>query len=262
MDYQGFITTIVARADISSDEAERAACTTLHALTRRISTGEAEDLAERLPEQLRRCVDAGGEREKFHVDEFLRRLEEELHVDHEKAEREAEAVFAALRAAVGPDEFDDMRSQLPKDFEPLLDMALDIEPPDDDVPYSGKLSYEEIVGLVAQRLGGNRERARRALFGVLRVLATRVTAGQVEDLRPYLPLELRPALEGVPRRAVPMNLEKFQEEVARRERVNRGTATEDARAVFQVLRTIVPEKEFRDTMAQLPGEFRELLREA
>ncbi|HEY0454113.1 DUF2267 domain-containing protein [Actinophytocola sp.] len=261
MDYRGFITTVVERADISTDEAERAACTTLHTLARRISTGEAEDLAERLPEQLRRCVDADGERETFHVDEFLRRLEEELQVDADKAEREAGAVFAALRAAVGPKEFDDMRSELPKDFEPLLDLALDIAPPEDDVPYRGTLTYDAIVGLVARRLGGDHERARRALFGVLRALAMRITLGQVEDLRPYLPLELRPALEGVPRRAVRMSLEKFLEEVARRERVDRATATQDARAVFQVLPEIVPKKEFQDTMAQLPEDFRELLRE-
>jgi uncharacterized protein (DUF2267 family) len=260
MDYQGFIATVVQRADISSAEAERAACTTLHTLARRISSGEAEDIAAHLPEQLRPCVDADGEHEKFHVEEFLRRLEEELDVDHEKAEREASAVFAALRAAVGPKEFDDMRSELPKDFDPLLDLALDIAPPQEDVPYLGKRSYDEIVGLVAERLGDNRDRARRALYGVLRMLATRITAGQVEDLRPYLPRELRPALVGAPRRAVRMNLEQFLEEVARREQVDRGTATQDARAVFQVLREIVPEKEFRDTMAQLPEDFRDLLR--
>jgi hypothetical protein len=32
MDYHGFITTVVERTEISSAEAERAACTTLHTL--------------------------------------------------------------------------------------------------------------------------------------------------------------------------------------------------------------------------------------
>ena len=43
-------------------------------------------------------------------------------------------------------------------------------------------------------------------------------------------------------------------------RVDRGVAAEAARAVFAALRESIPEKEFRDTVAQSPGEYRPLLK--
>jgi hypothetical protein len=45
-------------------------------------------------------------------------------VDRGKAEREAKAVVVALWSTIGSDEFDDMCSELPKDFGPLLDEAV------------------------------------------------------------------------------------------------------------------------------------------
>jgi hypothetical protein len=48
---QGFITTVVGRAELPRAEPERAAYTTLHTLAQCVSTGEAEDIAERLPDR-------------------------------------------------------------------------------------------------------------------------------------------------------------------------------------------------------------------
>jgi uncharacterized protein (DUF2267 family) len=48
--------------------------------------------------------------------EFLRRMAHRANVG-EQAERAVRGVFAALFSAVGPDEFDDMRAQLPEDFD-------------------------------------------------------------------------------------------------------------------------------------------------
>ena len=48
-----FIGTIERRASLPRDEAERAAHATLATLAERISPGEARELAERLPEELR-----------------------------------------------------------------------------------------------------------------------------------------------------------------------------------------------------------------
>jgi uncharacterized protein (DUF2267 family) len=124
MDYQHFITMIKERAHVPEEDPERLACTTLHTLAQRISKGEAEDLAVRLPEQLQRCIEHEGPREQFDVDEFIQRIAETLGVDRSTAEQNARAVLAALWRAVGPKEFDDMRSELPKDFGPLLDDAV------------------------------------------------------------------------------------------------------------------------------------------
>jgi uncharacterized protein (DUF2267 family) len=267
MDYQGFITAVRERADVPEAEAEQAACRTLRTLSRRISVGEAEDIAERLPHELRPCVELDGSRQTFHVEGFIKRLEEHLGVDRAKAEREAKAVIAALWSTIGSDEFDDMRSELPKDFRPLLDEAAAEAPRSElrDVPFTGPLSYDEWVNRVAELAKIDRDRAARATEAVLEVLAMRITAGQVEDLAPFVPVELRRALEnGVARsggKAMRLSLEAFLREVARRERLPRAEAYKHARAVLAVLREAVGEKEFSDTAAQFPGEYRELLRQ-
>jgi uncharacterized protein (DUF2267 family) len=85
MDYQGFITVVRERADLPEAEAERVACRTLRTLSRRISVGEAEDIAERLPRQLRSCVELDGSRQTFHLEGFIKRLEEQLGVDRGQA---------------------------------------------------------------------------------------------------------------------------------------------------------------------------------
>jgi uncharacterized protein (DUF2267 family) len=266
MDYQGFIATVQEAAHIRDDEAERVACATLQTLAERISVGETEDLAERLPDELRSCLLTADERDRFHVDEFIRRISERAGLEPPAAERDARAVFGALWLAVGADEFADMRSELPADFEPLLDGALrqapapvlaEPAPPD-------AMSYEDFVDRVAERAGLDREGAQRATDAVLEELAIRITGGQVEDLELLLASELRPALERGRGRsggaAKPLTLDTFLAEIARREGVDRGQATEHARAVLMTLREAVGEKEWHDTTAQLPDEYRVLWR--
>jgi uncharacterized protein (DUF2267 family) len=267
MDYQGFITVVRERADVPEAEAKRVACVTLRILSQRISVGEAEDIAERLPGELRSCVQPDGAPQKFRLEGFIKRLEEQLGVDRRKAEREAKAVFAALWSTVGSDEFDDMRSELPKNFGPLLDEAVAEAPRPGlrDAPFIGPLSYDQWLNQVAELAGIGRDRAARATEAVLEVLAMRITAGQVTDLAPFVPVELRRALEnGVARsggKAVRLSLEAFLREVARRERLPRAEAFKHAKAVLAVLRDAVGDKEFSDTVAQLPGEYRVLLRQ-
>lgn len=268
MDYQGFITTVEREAHIADDEeAGRAACLTLHTLAQRISAGEAEDLAGLLPDELRSCLAPEGPPERFHVDEFIHRIETRLGVDEETAERTAQAVLAALLAAVGRDEFDDMRAQLPNDFGPLLDAAAGNAPQlrRDDVTLS--LTLDEFVDRVAQHASRlDRDAARRASEAVLEVLAMRVSAGEIEDLEPMIPPELRPALrrgiERAGRKPRPMSVDEFVDWVAKLERVDRANATEHARAVLKAVREVVGEKEWHDLRAQLPGEYGFLLKQA
>jgi uncharacterized protein (DUF2267 family) len=266
IDYQDFIATVRNTADIPDDEAERVACATLQTLAERISTGESEDLAERLPGELRSCLLSADDQDRFHVDEFIRRISERAGVDPPSAERDARAVFGALWLAVGPDEFADMRSELPEDFEPLLDDALREPPPPGifDPPPPDALSYEDFVARVAERASLDPERARRATDAVLEELAIRITGGQVEDLERRLAPELRPPLERGRTRsgsaAKPLSLDTFLTEIARREGVDRGPATEHAGAVLTTLREAVGEKEWHDTTEQLPDDYRQLWR--
>jgi uncharacterized protein (DUF2267 family) len=267
MEYDAFISTVKQEAAIDDEEAARAACATLTTLAERISVGEADDLGERLPRELRSCLAPANDHGTFHVDEFLRRIAERVGVDEPQAERDARAVFAALWVAAGPDEFADMRSELPKDFDPLLDAALREAPPPEvpEPPSQPALSFDEFLEHVSARAGLDRERALRAIEAVLEVLAIRITGGQVDDLELRLPAELRPPLErgraisnGAAR---PMSLQAFLSEIANREGVDRGLAAEHARAVLRTLREAIGEKEWHDTVAQLPDEYRTLWRQ-
>src|SRR4051794_15048791 len=184
MDYRGFIATVREDAHIPDEEAERAACATLQTLAERISIGETEDLAERLPDELRPCLTPAGGDRHFHADEFLRRVAERVGVDPPTAERDARAVFLALWQAVGPEEFADMRSELPRDFDDLLDEALRQAPPPRGVrqPPSAAITYDELVRRIADRADLDEEAAKGALDAVLEALALRISGGQIDDL--------------------------------------------------------------------------------
>jgi uncharacterized protein (DUF2267 family) len=268
MEYLSFIRIVGELADIPFGEAERASCSTLHTLAQRLSLGETDDLARRLPEELRPCLTHEGERATFHLDEFLRRVGQELGVDRPTAEREALAVLAALYRAVGISEFTDARSELPEDMQRLLDDGAGMAPPpqpDEELSETGETSLDEFVQRVAERAGIDRERAQRASEAALEALALRITGGQVEDLVPLVPRELRrPLRRGVNRsggRAMRLPLDDFLREASRLERVPRAEATRDTRAVLATLRDTIGEKEFHDITAQLPDEYRILLRE-
>jgi uncharacterized protein (DUF2267 family) len=162
-----------------------------------------------------------------------------------------------------------MRSQLPGEFVPLLDAAMlqaPARPREEEPPVRGWLSLDGFLDRVAERAGLDRDRAWRATVAVLEVLAMRVTAGQIQDLRPFLPYELRPALDlGLTRsggRALPLPLDTFVDEITRREDVSREDAAGHARAVLSVLHEAVGDKEFGDTVAQLPREYRTLVTQA
>jgi uncharacterized protein (DUF2267 family) len=266
MDDQEFTTIVEQVAGVSGEEAEEISCLTLRTLAHRITIGEAEDLGERLPEKLRPCIRPEPPFEKFHVDEFLRRVAEPLGLDLRAAEERTRGVLAALWRAVGQEEFDDLRSELPKDFQPLLDSAVAAAPPPEDEPaFRGNLSYDEILDRVAERAGIDRDRAVHAVQAVLEMLGLRLSAGQAADLIPLLPPELRPAFRrGMARSrggSVPLSPDVFLHDVARRAGGGRGDAARDVRAVFPVLRQAIGEKEYHDTVAQLPGEYRPLLKQ-
>jgi uncharacterized protein (DUF2267 family) len=267
MEYDSFISVVQSMASMGRQESERVACVTLRVLERRLSRGEAADIAQLLPPELRSCMTPERDRETFHLDGFLRRVSEESGLDRPTAEKAARAVVAALRRAVGHKEFHDLRSELPEDLQRFLDQAEAATPPgeEDDPPFAGTLPYEQFLDRVAAETGLDQDKARWATEAVLEALGVRITAGEADDLMPYLPPELRPALtrglvEGGPG-AVALPLEAFVERIAERERVTPEEATAHARAVFSVLREAVGDKEFEDTLAQLPDPYRILLRQ-
>jgi uncharacterized protein (DUF2267 family) len=260
-DYERFITTVQQKAQISWEKAERATASTLSTLAERLSAGEARDLAEELPGDLGRWLASADGAEPFHADEFLRRVAEREDVDIETAERHARAVFAALGRTVSADELADMAAELPKDYRPLIAVAMseaESPSPDEIVP------AEEFLERVADRAGLDPEGARRATEAVLETLAERIAGGEVADLAAQLPAELRPPLElGNARsrgKAERLSVDDFVSRVAEREDVSLEQAREHAQAVLTTVRESISDKELRDLLAELPDEYGALLR--
>ena len=97
---------------------------TLLTLATRISGGEAEDLADRMPAELRPyLVKLTEPAVPFSYEEFIRRVAEHAGVDRPTAERGVAAVLSVLQQTVGSKEFSDAMAQLPKEFDHLVASA-------------------------------------------------------------------------------------------------------------------------------------------
>ena len=124
MKHDEFIGQVQHRARLGSrGEAERATRATLETLAERLAGGEAKDLASQLPqeigEHLRREWSGVGER--FSLDEFFRRVSLREGVDLPDAIFHARAVIEVVSEAVSKDEMDDVRAQLPAEFDRLFE---------------------------------------------------------------------------------------------------------------------------------------------
>jgi uncharacterized protein (DUF2267 family) len=255
MRYATFIRIVEEAGGLSRPEAERAVRATLWVLARRISTGEAEDLAAFLPNELRTIlIDAPEPAQRWGLDEFVRRIAAMEGVDERAALEHARAVFVALGQAVAPGELREMAAQLPKEYEPLLAAA--------DVGRRQAADRYDVVGKVARKATLDRDTARRATEAVLEALAVRVSSGEVEDLIAELPASLHPALQrGMreSRAAKPMSASEFLDRVAASEGASREEAERHARAVFAALRDVISSEEFSDVVAQLSRDYEPLL---
>lgn len=118
MGYDDFINSVARRAGASSEQARTITEATLETLADRISGGEANDLADRLPYQLADHLRKPPSREyakAFGLGEFVQRVSARVGGDGALAAAGVRAVFTTLREAVPGDEFKDMVTQLPMD---------------------------------------------------------------------------------------------------------------------------------------------------
>ncbi|MEV1155865.1 DUF2267 domain-containing protein [Micromonospora chokoriensis] len=99
------------------EKAEPITRATLETVTKRVTGGQARDLASRLPEELRGLVSRPTEDpERFGVTEFLELVQARAGVDRQVATDGARAVFDTLRESAGAKEYGDFVDQLPQDF--------------------------------------------------------------------------------------------------------------------------------------------------
>lgn len=124
MQFHDFLGHVQHRAQMHSiEEALRASRATLETLGERLTGNEPHDLGAQLPRELAEYLNepASGLGERFDSDEFLRRVSEREGIDLPVAIYHARVVLEVLKEAVSPGEMDDVRGQLPADFQRLFD---------------------------------------------------------------------------------------------------------------------------------------------
>jgi uncharacterized protein (DUF2267 family) len=252
MDFEQFIAMVARRAQLSRDDALRAARAVLRTLAQRLNRGEVRRLVDRLPLEFSPWLFHDGDAEAYDVDEFLSRVAARAGVDIQNADRLARIVFSVLREALDAEEVAALAASLPEDLHPIfLNLA---------VPSEG-----ELVADVAGRMGGgsSTETARRAVEAVLETLAERIAPGEVDDLISRLPISFHDALR---RGAAQRNeqtrrrtADEFVAVVAGREGVDRETGRRHIRAVLAGLRAALGDEEFSDMVVELPKDYDLLL---
>jgi uncharacterized protein (DUF2267 family) len=124
MQFEEFVDEVADRTGVSRDEAEALARATLRTLAERISGGEAEDLRAQLPKQLQaELIPPQEEAQGLGVEEFVQRVATRSGIDEADAGAGVIAVLSVIRDAVSPGEFDDVLSQLGRDFAELVETA-------------------------------------------------------------------------------------------------------------------------------------------
>jgi uncharacterized protein (DUF2267 family) len=118
-----FIGQVQQRARLSSrGDVERATRVVLETLAERLAGGQPKDLAAQLPPRLGRHLlhVRAGTGEPFSLDDFFALVSVREGGDLPDAVHQARAVLAVLQEAVSPGEIEDVRSQLPRDFDRLF----------------------------------------------------------------------------------------------------------------------------------------------
>jgi uncharacterized protein (DUF2267 family) len=120
-----FIQRVADRAATDADEARRAIDAVLETLAMRIAGGEVDDLRARLPVEFHAALErgkelSGGKAMRMSLDDFVRRVADQEGTSRERALEHVSAVLRTVREAVGEQEFLDVTSQLPAEYEALV----------------------------------------------------------------------------------------------------------------------------------------------
>jgi uncharacterized protein (DUF2267 family) len=120
-----FLRSVADHAATDVKVARRATEAVLETLAERIAGGEVDDLIERLPAELHEPLlrgkeHTGGKASRMNLDAFVQRVAEREGVDPFTARDHVRAVMLALREAVGDEEFFDIKSELPVEYEQVL----------------------------------------------------------------------------------------------------------------------------------------------
>lgn len=125
MNYLEFIELIGRRGRIEkSEDASRAVQSTLETLAECLPTPQAKRLAEKLPREAGMYLSLPSKREEYSVHEFFERVSERSHVEKPVATQRAWAVLSVVEQQLSMEEFNELRSALPKQYERLFEFAV------------------------------------------------------------------------------------------------------------------------------------------
>jgi uncharacterized protein (DUF2267 family) len=121
MQYNEFIKKLQSTTGLVDEEAAvRATEATVSTLSERISAEEAMDMAAQLPEEIKQYTDVDEHAQRFSVDEFFDRVSKKEGANRKEAEQHSRAVMSVLNDAVTSGEIEDIKDQLPDDFDILF----------------------------------------------------------------------------------------------------------------------------------------------
>jgi uncharacterized protein (DUF2267 family) len=127
MNHDEFVRTVQAQSDLNDDERVAAAAeSVLAVLSERLSHGQAEDLAEGLPNNLAEAVtQADGDADEFDADEFVQRVrqreDERDELDGNDAPTHIRSVLVSIAESTNNERWNDTLSQLPEDYQRLYE---------------------------------------------------------------------------------------------------------------------------------------------
>jgi uncharacterized protein (DUF2267 family) len=132
MKYDQFIKEVQSRARLSSlEEAVRATRATLSTLSERITEGEANNLVAQLPDEVAHLMGDSNYGQRFGLDEFFNKVSEKEGSRVQDAVYHARVVMEVLGDAVTGGELDDVKAQLPDEYNKLFEAGSTGEMPSD-----------------------------------------------------------------------------------------------------------------------------------
>ncbi|MFT4882935.1 MAG: hypothetical protein ACI8U4_000432 [Natronomonas sp.] len=124
MEYSDFTGEVQHRLELGTQgEAVRATRAVLTTIGERLQEGEATDLAAPLPMEIDYYLLSADHGQRFDFDEFVDRVADRAVVDEGEAAFYAQAIVDLLADTVPGGEIDDLKSQLPDDYEALFEIA-------------------------------------------------------------------------------------------------------------------------------------------
>jgi len=125
MNFDDFTEKVQNKAKLASTKEELAAIrATLKTLAERTAGKEAQNLAAQLPREIGKYLAESHIVESFSLAEFFDRVTEKEGINKPVAVFHARAVIDVLQEAVSAGEMDDLRSQLPEEWDPLFETGI------------------------------------------------------------------------------------------------------------------------------------------